>query len=145
MRRLLAYVTLTALPMLMVMASFAQSVTIRGTIKNSASQETIPAVSVLIKGTSEGTYTDDRGNFSISTSKKLPITLEISAIGFESKSVTVSKAENVAVSLTPASTLGQEVVVSATRTPSRIMESPVTIERMRLITISWLRSKAWVW
>lgn len=135
MRRLLAYVMLTALPLLMVMASFAQSITIRGTIKNGTSQENIPAVSVLIKGTSEGTYTDDRGNFSISTTKKLPLTLEISAIGFETKSVTVTTVDNLSVTLSPASTLGQEVVVSATRTPSRILESPVTIERISTAAI----------
>jgi outer membrane receptor protein involved in Fe transport len=35
----------------------------------------------------------------------------------------------------PASVLGQEVVVAATRTPQRILESPVTIERMSNITL----------
>ena len=39
------------------------------------------------------------------------------------------------VALIPASTLGQEVVVAATRTPSRILESPVTIERISAANI----------
>ena len=51
--------------------AFAQTVTITGNVKNSNSKETVPAVSVAIKGTSVGTYTDDNGNFSISTSAKL--------------------------------------------------------------------------
>jgi len=57
--------------------AWAQTVTISGTIRNST-KEPIPAASVLIKGTSLGTFTDDNGNFSISTSAKLPITLVIS-------------------------------------------------------------------
>lgn len=113
---------------------FAQSVTITGSIRNGVNQEGIQAVSVTVKGGSQGTFTDATGNFRI-TVPRLPVTLVISSIGFEAKEVVVNDASAVQVSLAPASTLGQEVVVSATRTPQRILESPVSIERVSAATI----------
>lgn len=112
--------------------SFAQEViTIRGTVRNATSNETVSSVSVLIKGTEEGTYTDDRGNFVINTRQKLPLTLVFTSVGFEPFEQAVNDAaQPVMVTLATSSSLGQEVVVSATRTPSRILESPVSIERI---------------
>src|SRR5690349_9643060 len=68
---------------------FAQSETVvTGIIKNKQTKESIPAVSVVIKGSAEGAYTDDKGNFRFSTSQKPPFTLAISSIGYETKEVT---------------------------------------------------------
>jgi outer membrane receptor protein involved in Fe transport len=112
-------------------ATVAQPVTIRGTVKNSTTKEGVPAVSVTIKGTSEGTYTDDKGAFFISTTTKLPVTLAFSSVGFETKEINVSDASvALVVDFAVVSTLGQEVIMAASRTPQRILESPVTIERL---------------
>ncbi len=115
--------------------SFAQSVTIRGNVKNSGSKESIPAVSVSIKGTSYGVFTDENGDFSLVISK-FPTTLVISSVGYEPKEVIVSNASSfVQVDLNSTSTLGQEVVVSATRVATKILESPVSIERVSAASI----------
>src|SRR5690349_7155481 len=112
-------------------ASFAQQTTIRGTVSNRITGEGVPAVSITIKDEDEGTYTDEHGNFSLDTKKSPPLTLIVSSIGYKQTEVEVNNiSAPVNVSLETASTLGQEVVVAATRTPSRIMESPVTIERI---------------
>ena len=59
-----------------------------------------------------------------------------SSIGFGITEVSVAAAgEMKSVSLNPSSTLGEEVVVSATRTPTKILESPVSIERVSLASI----------
>lgn len=109
----------------------AQAIVIRGTVRNAATTEIVPAVSVTVKGTSQGTYTDDKGNFTITTTAKLPLTLVFSSVGYDDKEVVVDNANmEVKVDMTPRSTLGQEVVIAATRTSERILESPVTIERM---------------
>lgn len=111
--------------------ALAQTVTISGTVRNSTTKEGVPAVSVVIKGSSSGTYTDDKGFFSISTSAKLPLTLVFTSVGFESKEVEVSSASSaVDIDFVSVSTLGQEVVVAANRTPQRIIDAPVTIERL---------------
>jgi hypothetical protein len=105
--------------------ALAQTVTISGTVRNSTSKEGVPAVSIVIKGTSNGTYTDDKGAFSISTTAKLPLTLSFSSVGFEAKEVEVSNASSaLEIDLISVSTLGQEVVVAANRTPQRIIDAP---------------------
>jgi len=110
--------------------ALAQTVTISGTIRNST-KEPIPATSVTIKGTSLGTFTDDNGNFSISTSAKLPITLVISHSEFEGKEMVISSASSpVEIELATKVMIGQEVVVAAARTQQRIIDAPVTVERL---------------
>ncbi len=116
-------------------SSFAQTIKISGTVKNSTSGEGVPAVSVTVKGTSAGVYTNSNGAFSINVAK-LPVTLVFSSIGYEAQEVAVSSEnQNLDIKLAQASALGQEVVVSATRVASRILESPVTIERVSAATI----------
>jgi outer membrane receptor protein involved in Fe transport len=108
----------------------AQAVTVSGTVRNSSSKEVVPAVSVTVKGTSQGTYTNSDGGFSLKVAK-LPVTLVFSSIGFEDQEVTVNSAASpVSVDFKSTTKLGQEVVVAATRTATRILESPVTVERL---------------
>lgn len=130
MRKVLPLVAVLIMVNAFTIAAIAQAVTIKGTVKDATTKGTISAVSVVIKGTNIGTYTDDKGNFTLSTSQSLPVTLEISAVNFATKTITVTQAEGNEVQLEQSSALGQEVVVSATRTPSRILESPVSIERV---------------
>ena len=129
------YIFLIAANIFSIVA-FAQNTTISGAVKNSATGDIVPAVSVTIKGTGAGTYTDDKGDFKITINQPVPLTLIISSIGYQLQEVTVkNSSEFVNVALVPVSTLGQEVVVAATRTPSRILESPVTIERISAANI----------
>lgn len=130
MRKVLPLVAVLIMVHAFTIAAIAQAVTIKGTVKDATTKGTISAVSVVIKGTSTGTYTDDNGNFTLTTSQSLPVTLEISAVNFATKTVTISTADGNVIELEQSSALGQEVVVSATRTPSRILESPVSIERV---------------
>jgi outer membrane receptor protein involved in Fe transport len=116
-------------------AALAQNVTISGTVQNSATKESVPAVSVIVKGTDQGTYSDVKGNFRL-TVPRLPVTLVFTSIGYEDKEVSVTTATtDMMVEFAPSSALGQEVVIAATRTPQRILESPVSIERMNNQTI----------
>jgi outer membrane receptor for ferrienterochelin and colicin len=135
MRKSLPFVVAFAATLISITA-FAQSVIINGNVRNSADKEFVPAASVTIKGGSSGTFTDSKGNFKLTTEQKLPFTLLISSIGFETQEVQVSDpATAVQVEFKPASSLGSEVVVSASRVPERILESPVSIERVNATTI----------
>ncbi len=129
-----AYLLLIA--SLLSFAAAAQTVTITGNIRNSVSKEAVPAVSVTIKNTSAGTFTNEKGDFKLTTSQKLPFTLVVSSIGFASFETEVSSAAvPLQVDFVPASSLGTEVVISASRVPQRILESPVSIERVSAANI----------
>lgn len=120
---------------LIAMSAFAQSVTITGLVRNSITKNPVPSVSVVPRGSSIGTYTDEKGEFKISV-EILPIQLFFSSIGYEMQEVTISNGEvETIVDFVPASSLGQEVVVSASRFAERILESPVSIERVSASTI----------
>ncbi|MEP6726409.1 MAG: carboxypeptidase-like regulatory domain-containing protein, partial [Bacteroidota bacterium] len=59
----------------------AQTITILGNVKNSSSKDAVPAVSVTVKGSAAGTFTNEKGDFRLITSQQLPLTLIISSIG----------------------------------------------------------------
>jgi outer membrane receptor protein involved in Fe transport len=130
MRKSLRYLCALLLTSATGGAAYAQ-ITITGSVRNSTNQEPVPAVSITIKGTGTGTFTDEKGNFRLTTSRNPPLTLVFTSIGFETKEVAVSNPNDaVTVDMVPASSLGAEVVISASRVPERILESPVSIERM---------------
>ncbi len=110
------------------------STTVSGSVTNNKSKEALSAVSVTIKGGTSGTYTDDKGNFKFSTTQKPPFTLIISSVGFANKEV-LFNGSSVSVGLETSFVLGEEVVVSASRVPERILESPVSIERISAANI----------
>lgn len=135
MRKVTSYLVVFLLANIITIAAFAQNATINGNVRNSSSKEGAGAVSVIVKGEDNGTFTDDKGNFRI-TVKKLPVTLLISSVGYELQEVAVSSAGSmVQVEFVPASSLGQEVIVAANRVPQKIMESPVSIERISAASI----------
>lgn len=109
--------------------TFAQT-TITGSVKDSKN-EPIPGANVKVAGESAAAVTDADGKFTLKTSKKPPFTLEISSIGFATQKVQVTSAsQKVDAVLQNEDTRLDEIVISASRTPERIRESPVTIERM---------------
>lgn len=109
----------------------AQSVVISGTITDKTTKEPIPGVGVTVKGTTSGTATDSNGKYSFNTTRKAPFTLVISYVGYTSVERQISgNTSNLNIELEQAAILGQEVVISASRTPERILESPVSIERL---------------
>jgi outer membrane receptor protein involved in Fe transport len=120
--------------LLLTIAASAQT-TISGSVRNSATKEPVPFVSVLLKGTGIGTTSDEKGNFKLTTSRPFPLTLIISSTGFVTQEVTVTSAGTpVEVNFLPGNSL-DEVVISASRVPERILESPVSIERMSTASI----------
>lgn len=111
----------------------AQNLTISGNVKSATGSETLGSVSVTLKGSTTGTFTDNKGNFKLNVpaSTKFPVTLLFSSIGYGFSEVNVTAAGEIpTILLNPSSILGEEVVVSATRTPTKILESPVSIERI---------------
>ena len=62
MSKSLRFIAANLLAALISCSAIAQSVTIKGSVTNSTSKDGVPAVSVTIKGTAQGTYTDDKGN-----------------------------------------------------------------------------------
>ena len=109
------------------MLSFAQT-TVKGTVTDVSGQP-LPGANVIVVGTSTGAFTDFDGKYTLSTDQSPPFSIEISYTGFTPQTIEVtSNDQTIDVTLQEGNEL-DEVVISASRTPERIFESPVTVER----------------
>jgi len=125
----------TALLLLITSIGFAQT-NISGTVTD-ATGETLAGVNIQVKGRVIGTISDTRGNFSLTVSDAPPFTLVFSFMGYSTKEEEIAEANTTGlnVQLEEQSILGQEIVVSASRVEENILKSPVTIEKVDLLSI----------
>src|SRR5471030_2397960 len=90
-------------------ASFAQTVVVKGKATDAVTSESLPGVSIVIKGTTTGTQTDVNGAFSINAPSNA--TLVFTYIGYSPKEVAVNNQTTINVALQPESKELQQVVV----------------------------------
>ena len=103
--------TATLLLLLLTQFVYAQNFTVSGVVKG-ASGETLPGVSVFIKGTKKAVTTNGTGSFTISVDGKS--TLVFSYIGYASKEIEITQSNTaLAVTLNDSSNALSEVVVTA--------------------------------
>lgn len=114
--------------------SFAQN-SITGSVTD-GSKQPIPGANIVVVGSSNGASTDFDGTFKLSTSAKLPFSIKVSAVGFESKTINVTAAnQKINVVLKDEETKLNEIVVSASRTPERVLESPEPLKEWGFRTL----------
>jgi outer membrane receptor protein involved in Fe transport len=111
-------------------AAMVAQTTITGTVNDASLGGGLPGANIKVLRKAVGTSTDFDGKFTMKVTDTPPFTIQISSIGYQSKNVEITKNNQVIeVSLAENATSLDEVVISASRTPERVMESPVTIER----------------
>ncbi len=110
--------------------------TVSGTIKDAKSDQPIPGANIKVAGLAIGTTADFDGNFTLKVSENPPFVLEVTLMGYSTEKVEITQSsQQVEVKLSEVATALDEVVVSASRTPERLLESPVSIEHMDLRAI----------
>ncbi len=112
MKRKTKFTTIIHILSIWMVISFqasAQEMQIQGKVSDSSNGESLPGVSIIIKGTNTGTSTMADGSYSITASKGEVLTF--SYVGYESQDITVGNETTVNVSLTPSVTALQQVVV----------------------------------
>jgi iron complex outermembrane receptor protein len=111
-------------------------VEISGQVTDQEKKEPIANVSVQIKSTVNGTITNSNGQFVLRTKIKPPFTIVFSSVGFAQQELEVkSFGSNLQVALATQAVLGNDVVVTASRVPEKILRSPVAIEKLDIRTI----------
>ena len=109
--------------------------TVNGNVTDENGQP-VPGANVVIVGKTIGTTADFDGNFVLETSEVPPFQLRITSIGYSEATADVTaNDQTISVILREAQTFLDEVVISASRTPERIFESPVTVERLGIEAI----------
>jgi iron complex outermembrane recepter protein len=128
--------TITVLMMAGIINAFAQT-NISGTVTDGVSGDGLAGVNIIVKGKVAGTITDINGNFSLRATDPPPLTLVFSFVGYRTQELAITEANTsgLTIKLEEQTLLGQEVVVSASRVEESILKSPVTVEKLDLITI----------
>jgi outer membrane receptor protein involved in Fe transport len=109
--------------------SFAQN-SITGVVTDENKQP-IAGANITVVGAKEGAITDFDGSFKLITTQKPPFSIAVTGVGYVSSKVSVeSITQKINVQLSAEETKLNEIVVSASRAPERVLQSPVTIERM---------------
>ncbi|RFN59505.1 TonB-dependent receptor [Marixanthomonas ophiurae] len=115
---------------LLVLSSVAFSQTkITGTVTDQ-NQVPILGANIIIVGTNTGTVSDYDGNFLLTVNQEPPFTLQVSSVGFQSVTEEVTALDQDLLIVLPEGDKLDEVIISASRTPESVRESPVTIERI---------------
>ena len=92
-------------------ALFAQNITVKGTVTDASNGDSMPAASVVLKGTRTGAVADIDGAYSITVPSNG--TLVFSSIGYKTLEVAVNGRGTINVALEPdAESLGDVLVVA---------------------------------
>jgi outer membrane receptor protein involved in Fe transport len=108
----------------------AQTIVFRGTIRNSATGESLQNATISIKGV-PASVTDSNGNFRITSNKSLPVKITATHTGFENSEIMVMVAsDNISLQLNPVVTqLGEVRVIGPNKVLTKLTESSTSIEQ----------------
>ena len=81
---------------------------------------------VIINGTSQGTVSDQNGNFNLTTSKDIPFEIEVSFIGFGSQNITVNAEQLGTITLVVENSF-DEIIIYASRRAEKLQEAPSAV------------------
>ena len=98
-------------------SALAQTITVKGEVKDANTGEGVPFASVVIKGTMTGVSTDVNGAFTINAPANG--TLDFSAVGYIAQSVQIGGRTEVIVTLDPDSEMLDETIVIAYGTATK--------------------------
>ena len=116
---------------------FAQTTNISGVIKESNTDLPLPGVNIIVKDLIIGTISKSDGEFNLTVNQSPPFSIVFSMVGYKSQELEITEANSsgIEILLDEQSTLVQGIVISATRMEEDILRSPVTIEKVDLLTI----------
>ncbi|TXB62768.1 TonB-dependent receptor [Phaeodactylibacter luteus] len=122
--------TLTVL-IFLCLGAWAQNGQITGTVRDANTNEPLIGANIIVANSSTGTSTDENGTFSLNV-KAGEVTLEASYVSYQTMRLSVTVAEGVTIrqdiTMEPLGVIGEEVVVSGSKKPEKLTESPATIE-----------------
>ncbi|GAA4925254.1 hypothetical protein GCM10023313_32170 [Mucilaginibacter defluvii] len=117
---------------LAITTASAQNVRLHGQVSDKTTGDPVIGASVTLETGGFSTATDKYGKFSLIMDTKNPYgSISVSAISYLiSKKDFRSGDSLINIFLEGKSVMGREVIISASRVPERILESPVTIEKV---------------
>lgn len=122
------------LSFIIVQTAAAQTAKITGVVTEKSNGQTVPGVSISVKGTNAGTQTDGSGKFSI-TAKPNDI-LKIVSIGYATQELKVTSTNPITIQLDESSNELSEVVVTALNIPKEKKSLGYSVQELKSKDIS---------
>lgn len=135
MKRIIAFALLLSCCML----ASAQSFTVSGTVIDEE-KAPLPGVSVLEKGTKNGTITDEKGAFSLKTQTQEGDVLEFFLIGYETQEVSINGNTTLEISMKPKEAQIGEVFITALGLERESKDLGYAIQRLDPKDVSTVKS-----
>ncbi|MCK4568771.1 MAG: TonB-dependent receptor [Bacteroidales bacterium] len=132
MKKVLQFILLAIAAICLSSAVYAQTAAISGFVYDLDSGEPLEMANIKVKGTSIGSTSDENGFFSFDVSSTGKIFIEVSYIGYKDVEMEVEPGIILQIKLEPDVIMGAEVVISASRVDEKIMEAPLTIQKMNV-------------
>ncbi|WP_022834589.1 TonB-dependent receptor [Salisaeta longa] len=105
---------------------------LQGVVTDQDTQEPLPGANVVLDGTQRGASTDADGEYRIDGLPAGTYTVRVTFVGYEPATRTVDIAagetETLDLVLAPRTFVGQEIVVTGSKRPEKLLEAPVTME-----------------
>lgn len=113
-----------------------QLIEVSGIIKHTDTHKGIAGVQIQAEHTHDTAVTDQEGNFNLRTRVRIPFRIVVTKEGFAAHTAEIlSLSSKIAIELNPQNTIINEVVISASRVPEKILRSPIAIEKIDIKTI----------
>ena len=127
-----------ALILLTISMGISQTSNISGLIKEADKNTPLAGVNIVVKDLVIGTISKPDGTFNLEVSQlQPPFTIVFSMVGYKIQELEITdfNTTGLEIIMEEEKTMIQEVVVSASRMEESILSSPVTIEKVDLLTI----------
>ncbi|MFD1768998.1 TonB-dependent receptor [Sphingobacterium suaedae] len=105
-----------------------------GTVVDADTKEPLVGVTVQLEAVTHSVKTDMDGKFQFITGQKLPVTVVVTYIGYEKKTVILSTGSST-IELNPAMENLNEVVVTSRRRREQLQDIPIPVSLIRATTI----------
>lgn len=111
--------------------------TVSGTVYDADTGDPLVGVNITVEGRVVGTSTNNDGEFSLTINEDPPVTLNISIIGYVSKQIEITEnnVTDLRIEISEQTIMGSDVVVSASRVEERVIDAPISIEKIDAIGI----------
>ncbi len=130
MKKVLQLLFMMIAAVLLSASVMAQTNTISGYVYALETGEPLEMANIKVQGSTTGSMSDANGYFNFEVSGKSEMSIEVSFIGYKSLVTAAVPGTAVQIKLEPDVIMGAEVVISASRVDEKIMETPLTIQKM---------------
>ena len=108
---------------------------ISGFVKDFNTNEPLIGATVVIKGTTDNSVTDEKGKFELNTKHDFPLAIIITFLGFTKQEIIVKKPEKISVKLKEEGVQLNNIEIKGSRISQKQKESPLTVEAMDMLAI----------